>query len=69
MNGDDLHIGELALLIKSTGAEGKEKKVWSVNKNLGEQWIHKAVTIYSMRPYQVSFDKVLSHLSVLALST
>lgn len=53
--GDNAHMGELQLIIKSdTG----EKIVWAVNRNRGDNWVWRQVTIFSKRPYRIVFQGV-----------
>ncbi|PFX20640.1 MAM domain-containing glycosylphosphatidylinositol anchor protein 1, partial [Stylophora pistillata] len=47
--GDDAHMGQLQLIIKSdTG----EKLVWSVNRDRGDIWVWRHATIVSKQPYR-----------------
>ncbi|KAL9984449.1 hypothetical protein ACROYT_G006741 [Oculina patagonica] len=53
--GDDAHMGELQLVVKTSL---EEKVVWSVNRNRGDRWVLKYATIFSKRPYRFIFQGV-----------
>lgn len=53
--GGDIHMGRLQLIVKT---DSDEKVVWSVNKNRGDRWVLKYVTIFSKSPYRIIFQGV-----------
>lgn len=53
--GGNIHMGELQLRIKT---DVGENVAWSVNKNRGNRWVLKYVTIFSKRPYRIIFQGI-----------
>ena len=53
MHGNNAHIGELSMRVKTLAPGAEDKAVWALDEKQGEDWVSKSIMLVSTVPFLV----------------